>query len=76
VRIIQDVPERKVLDPIYKTNINGRRDPLRCPRDTLLSVNIGTNFANQRRPSVDIVRLRTKSHLLLMESLRMNAQVV
>jgi hypothetical protein len=33
-----------------KTEINGRGDPLRWPRNTLYPQKVGTNFANKRRP--------------------------
>jgi len=36
--------------PVEKTEINGRGDPLRWPRETLLSPKVGTNFADRRRP--------------------------
>jgi hypothetical protein len=35
---------------VQKTEINGRGDPLRWPRDTPLSAKVGTNFADRRRP--------------------------
>jgi hypothetical protein len=34
--------------PVYKTDINGRRDPLRRIRDTPLSAKVGTDI---RRPA-------------------------
>ena len=49
---------KKVAAPVQKTEINGRGDPLRCPRDTHLSANVGTNFGGR---SVGIVRSRTKA---------------
>jgi hypothetical protein len=33
-----------------RKDINGRGDPLRWPRETPLSANVGTNFADRRRP--------------------------
>jgi len=36
--------------PVHKTEINGRGDPLRWPRDTPLSAKVGTNFADRRWP--------------------------
>jgi len=41
---------KKVAAPVQKTEINGRGDPLRWPRDTPLSSKVGTNFADRRRP--------------------------
>ena len=41
---------KKVVAPVQKTDINGRGDPLRRPRDTPLSAKVGTNFADRRRP--------------------------
>jgi hypothetical protein len=41
---------KKVAAPVQKTEINGRGDPLRWPRDTPLSAKGGTNFADRRRP--------------------------
>jgi hypothetical protein len=32
----------EIVIPVYKTDINGRGVPLRCPRDTPLSTKIGT----------------------------------
>ena len=40
----------EVAAPVQKTEINGRGDPLRWPRDTPLSAKVGTNFADRRRP--------------------------
>jgi hypothetical protein len=39
----------KVAAPVLKTDINGRKDPLRLPRDTLYPQKFFTNFANKRR---------------------------
>ena len=41
---------KKVAAPVQKTEINGRGDPLRWPRDTPLSAKVSTNFADRRRP--------------------------
>jgi hypothetical protein len=41
---------KEVAAPVYKTEINGRGDPLRWPRDTPLSAQVGTNFVDRRRP--------------------------
>ena len=41
---------KKVAAPVKKTEINGRGDPLRWPRNTPLSAKVGTNFTERRRP--------------------------
>jgi len=41
---------KKVTAPVQKTEINGRGEPLRWPRDTPLSAKVGTNFADRRQP--------------------------
>ena len=41
---------KKVAAPDQKTEINGRGDSLRWPRDTPISAKVGTNFADRRRP--------------------------
>jgi hypothetical protein len=51
----------KVAAPVYKTDINESRDPLRWPRVTPLPVEDDTNFVYQPRP-LCIVRLWTKSY--------------
>jgi hypothetical protein len=40
----------KVAAPVLKTEINGRGDSLRWPRNTLYPQKVGTNFADKRRP--------------------------
>ena len=50
VMSIEELLEQKVEAPVQKTEMNGRGDPLRWPRDTPLSAKVGTNFADQRRP--------------------------
>jgi hypothetical protein len=45
-----------------KTDINGRRDPLRGPRDTLYPQKLALTSSTSGVRSVGIVRLRTKSH--------------
>jgi hypothetical protein len=35
--------------PVRKTEIKGLRDLLRCPRHTLVSSEVGTNFADKQR---------------------------
>jgi hypothetical protein len=53
VRIIEELREWEA--PVLKTEINGRGDPLRWPRDTLYPQKLAPR-------SVGIVRLRTTSH--------------
>jgi hypothetical protein len=48
--------------PVYKTDINGRGDPLRSTRGTLYPQKLALNSLISGLRSVDIVRLRTKSH--------------
>jgi hypothetical protein len=40
----------KVAALVLQTEINGRGEPLRWPRDTLYPQKVGTNFADKRRP--------------------------
>jgi hypothetical protein len=42
--------EGKVAAPDWKTEINGRKDPLRRPRATSLLVKLGINFARLVAP--------------------------
>jgi hypothetical protein len=37
----------KIAAPVLKTEINGRGNPLRWPRDTLYPQKVGINFALQ-----------------------------
>jgi hypothetical protein len=46
----------------WKTDINGRRDPLRWPRDTLYPQKLALTSPTSGGLSVGIVRVRTKSH--------------
>jgi hypothetical protein len=46
----------------YKTDINGRGDSLRWPRDTPLPAKVRIHFADKWRPSVGAVRLMTSGH--------------
>jgi hypothetical protein len=39
--------KEKVTAPVYKTEINGREEPLRWPRDTPLSTKVGTEIRRQ-----------------------------
>jgi hypothetical protein len=52
----------KVAAPVLKTEINGRRDPLRWPRDTLYPQKLALTSPTSGGRSVGIVRLRTKGH--------------
>jgi hypothetical protein len=45
---------------IKKTDINDRRDPLRCPRDTLYPQKLALILPTSGGRSVGIVRMRTK----------------
>jgi hypothetical protein len=42
--------KEKVAVPVYRAEIDGRGDPLRWPRDTLLTVKVGGNFTDHQRP--------------------------
>jgi hypothetical protein len=50
------------LKPVLKTEINGSRDPLRWPRDTLYPQKLTLALLTSGGGSVGIVRLRTTSH--------------
>jgi hypothetical protein len=52
----------KVAAPVLKTEINGRGDPLRWPRDTLYLQKLALASLTSGGRSVGIVRLRTSSH--------------
>jgi hypothetical protein len=52
----------KVAAPVLKTEINGRGDPLRRPRDTLYPQKLALTSPTSGGRSVGIVRLRTTSH--------------
>jgi hypothetical protein len=63
VRINEELLERKVTAPVYKTEINDLGDPPLRPRDTPLSTKVGTKISSTSGGrSVGIVRLRTKGH--------------
>jgi hypothetical protein len=53
---------KKVAAPVLKTEINGRGDPLRRPRDTLYPQKLALTSLTNGCRSVGIVRLRTTSH--------------
>jgi hypothetical protein len=68
VRIIEELLEWKSRGPGLETRINGRRDPLRQPRDTLYPQKLALTSPTSDGRSVGIVRLRTKSHGVSTES--------
>jgi hypothetical protein len=49
VSTIEELLERKTSGSGLEIKKYGRRDPSRWPRDTPVSVEVGTNFANKRR---------------------------
>jgi hypothetical protein len=53
----------KVAAPVLKTEINGRGDPLRWPRDTLYLQKLALASLKSGGRSVGIVRLRTTNHV-------------
>jgi hypothetical protein len=53
VSTIEELLDRKVAAPVYKTEITAVGDYPRCLRDTPLSPKVGTNFADKRR-SLDL----------------------
>jgi hypothetical protein len=61
VRIIEELLERKVAAPVYKTEINGRGDSLRWPLDTLYALKLAPSSTTSSGLSVGIVRWRTIS---------------
>ena len=52
---------KKVAAPVQKTEINGRGDPLRWPRDTLYPQKLELTSPTGGGRSVGIVRSRTKA---------------
>jgi hypothetical protein len=52
----------KVAAPVFKTEINGRGDPLRWPRDTLYPQKLALTSPKSGDRSIGIVCLRIKSH--------------
>jgi hypothetical protein len=61
VRIIEKLLNGKVAAPVQKTEINGRGDPLRWPRDTLYPLKLALTSPTSGGRSVGIVRLGTKA---------------
>jgi hypothetical protein len=61
VRIIEEQFENKVAAPVYKTEINGRGDLLRWPRNTLYPIKLALNSPTNGGRPVGIVCLRTKA---------------
>jgi hypothetical protein len=62
VRIIEELLERTIAAPVYKTEINGRGDPLRWPRDTLYPLKLALTSPTSGGRSVGIVRWWAKGH--------------
>jgi hypothetical protein len=60
-RIIEGLLERKVAAPVYRTEINGRGDSLRSPRDTLYLLMLALTSPTSGGRSVGIVRWRTEA---------------
>jgi hypothetical protein len=52
----------KVAAPVLRTDINGRVDPLRWPRDTIYPQKFTLTSPTSDGRSVGIIRLRTKGH--------------
>jgi hypothetical protein len=65
-RIIEELLEWKGAAPVLKTDINGRRYPLRLPRDSLYPQKLAITSPTSGGRSVGIVRLRTESHGVLV----------
>jgi hypothetical protein len=61
VGITEELLQRKVAAPVLKTEINGRGDSLRWPRDTLYPQKLALTSLTSGGHSVGIVRLRTKA---------------
>ena len=53
--------KKKVATPVQKTEINGRGDPLRWPRDTFYPQKLALTSPTGGGRSVGIVRSRTKA---------------
>jgi hypothetical protein len=61
VRITEELLERKVAAPVQKTEINGRGDSLRSPRDTPYPVKLALTSPTSGGRSVGTVCWRTKA---------------
>jgi hypothetical protein len=61
VRITEELLERKVAAPVYKTEINGSGDLLRWPRDTLYPLKLALSSQTSGGRLVGIVHWRTKA---------------
>jgi hypothetical protein len=61
VRTTEELLEGKVAAPVYKTEINDRGNPLRCPHDTLHPQNLALTSPISGGCSDGIVRSRTKA---------------
>jgi hypothetical protein len=61
VRIIEELLERKVAAPVCNTEINGRGDLLRWPRDTIYPLKLALISPTSGGRMVGIFRLRTKA---------------
>jgi hypothetical protein len=70
VRITEELLERKVVASVYKTEINGRGNSLRLPRDTLYPLKLALTSATSGGRSVGIVRCRTKTPEFVLTSYR------
>jgi hypothetical protein len=60
--LVRSYLNEKVAAPVLKTEINGRGDPLRWPRDTLYPQKLSLTSLTSGGRSVGIVRMRTTSH--------------
>jgi hypothetical protein len=61
VRITEELRERKVAAPVYKTEINGRGDSLHWSRDTLYPLKLALTSPTSGGHLVGIVRWRTNA---------------
>jgi hypothetical protein len=59
LRINEELLERKVADPVYKTEINDRGGSAATP---LYPQKLALNFVDKWQSLIGIVRLRTKGH--------------